>query len=173
VVAATGQPASYAGCLARLVELRSAPPISLAASALGDARHLFRRVNRLLHWQGAGRFSAFRFASSVALLLAAVVYAQQLPKWIDIPAPGLALKAPQPAVDLNRRTLVAEERVRAADIFMEMAQQRLASANRMMRAAQAQMRLAVQIAQGSAPVPVSHVACRQPGTASEPKLSKI
>jgi hypothetical protein len=114
-----------------------------------------------------------RFAAAAGLLLAAAIYAPQLPAWIDVPGPTLALQAPRPAIEAARRTLVVEERIRAANILMDTAQERLASADRIMRAAKQQMRLAVRIAQGSAPVPVSRVACEQTGPVPVPKLSKI
>ena len=173
VVAATGEPVSYAGCLARLVELHSCPSASLSPGAAGDARHLFRRVNRLLEWRGSAGFSGARFAAATALLLAAIVCAKQLPQWIDIPAPSLALQAPHPAIEAGSRVIVAEERVRAAAILMDQARERLVSADRMMRQAQQQMRLAVQIAQGSAPPPVPVSRVSQPAPAQTPKLSKI
>jgi BlaR1 peptidase M56 len=172
VVTATSDPVSYAGCLARLAELHS---FTLSPGAAGDARHLFRRVNRLLDWRSAAGFSAARFAAASALLLAAALYARQLPQWIDIPAPMLALQSPRPAIESSRRTLLAEERIRAANILMDTAQQRLASADRILRQARQQMRLAVQTAQGITPppVPVSRVNGSQPVPAHVPKLSKI
>jgi beta-lactamase regulating signal transducer with metallopeptidase domain len=173
VVAATGQPISYAGCLAKLVELHSCPPVSLSPGAAGDARHLFHRVERLLDWHGTAGFSALRLAAASALLLAAVMYAKQLPQFIDIPAPALALQAPRPAIEASRRTLLVEERIRAAGILMETATERLASADRILRAAKQQMRLANRIVPGAATVPVSQVTCPQTGAASLPKLNKI
>ena len=174
VVRATGQPVSYAGCLARLVELHSCPA-SVSPGAAGNARDLFRRVNRLLDWRGAAGFSPLHFAAACAMLLAAMAGAPRLPQWIDVPAPALALAAPRPAIDAGRQALVMEARLRAADILMDAARQRLASADRMLHEARRQMRLAVQVAQGGAPpsVPVSPVVRRQPGPSAAPKLSKI
>ena len=173
VVCATGAPVPYAGCLAKLVELNSCPPVSLSPGAAGDSRDLFRRVERLLAWSGGG-FSTLRFTAASLVLLAAAGFSRQAPELIEIPAPALVLHAPRPAFEASRQTIETEERLRRADILMEMAEGRMVSADRMLRTAKQQLRLAVQVAHGSALAPVSRVACREPaGTAAEPKLNKI
>jgi hypothetical protein len=175
VVGATGAPVPYAGCLAKLVELNSCPPVSLSPGAAGDVRLLFRRVERLLHRQETPRFSAVRFAAASALLVASAAFvAPRLPALVDIPGPSLALREPRPAIEAGRRALVSEERIRAANILMETAAERLASADRMLRAARQQVRMAGQIAQGASGAAVSRVACQQPaGQPGQTNLNKI
>jgi Zn-dependent protease with chaperone function len=174
VVSATGEPVPYAGCLARLVELNSCPPVSLSPGAAGDARDLFHRVERLLHWNVSSRFSARGFAAACLLLLAGALAARQTPAVVNIPAPTLALHALHPAIEASRQALVSEDRIRTANILLETAEQRLASANRMMRAARQQVRLAEQIAQAAPGAPVSRVACQQPAAPpAAPNMNKI
>jgi beta-lactamase regulating signal transducer with metallopeptidase domain len=174
VVQATGAPIPYAGCLAKLVELNSCPPVSLSPGAAGDGRDLFRRVERLLAWSGATGFSALRFAAAALVLMAAAAFSRQTPDFIDIPAPAIALHTPRPAIEASRQAIVAEERIRRADILIETAAARAAFAERMLRAANQQMRLAVQVAQGSAPSPLSRVVCQQPaGASAKQNLNKI
>jgi beta-lactamase regulating signal transducer with metallopeptidase domain len=174
VVRATGAPIRYAGCLAKLVELNSCPPVSLSPGAVGDGRDLFQRVERLLAWSGGDGFSALRFAAASVVLLGAAAFSGQMPDLIDIPAPALAIRAPHPAIEASRRAIVAEERIRHAGILMETAAARMASADRLLRSAKQQMRLAVRIAESSAASPLSRVVCQQPAAApAEPKLNKI
>ena len=165
VVCATGEPAAYADCLAKLVDFSSCGP--------GNGSQVFHRVERLLSWSGAAGFSASRFASASLALMAAAACVQQAPALIVIPAPSLALSAPRPAIEATRQRLVTEERIERANILMQTAAARMDSAERMIRAANRQMRLAVQIAQGSAASTISPVVCKQPSAAPEPHLNKI
>jgi beta-lactamase regulating signal transducer with metallopeptidase domain len=142
VVAFTRAPVPYAGCLTKLVEMTACPPATLTPGAIGDARALFQRVERLLGRRRHHGFSALRIAASAAVIAAAVATCSQAPALVRVDAPGrLALAQPRPAIELNRRTIVAEERLRAADILLETANQRLREADDIMRRAQ-QMRLA-------------------------------
>jgi Zn-dependent protease with chaperone function len=172
VVSATGQPLGYAECLAKLVECHSCPPVSLAAGASGDGRDLFRRVERLLRWEGRTTFSAFRFTAASAMLLAAGAFSLGLPAVVTVPMLGLSLERPQPAIEAARRALVAEQDIRTASILLDSARQRLAAADRILKAARHQMQFAMRTGEAVATMPVSRVVCQQPAAAL-PKLNKI
>jgi bla regulator protein blaR1 len=172
VVSATGQPVPYAGCLARLVELNSSPPVQLSPGAAGDGHDLIRRVERLLAWKTTGGFSMARFGlATLAVLIAAACF-RQTPALIDIPAPSLALTAPRPAIEANRQRLVTEERIERANILMQTAAARMETAERLIRGANRRMRLAEQITHGTVAVPLSRVNCQQP-PAVQPHLNRI
>jgi hypothetical protein len=173
VVRATGQPVSYAECLAKLVERHSCPPVSLSAGASGDNRDLFGRVERLLRWQGAAAFSALRFAAAVFMLLGAGALSREVPALVDLPAPRLSLAQPRPAIEVYRREMVAQESVRTAGFLMETARRRMDEADHMLAAARQQLLLATRLSRPILILPVSRAVCPQPAPAEPPKLNKI
>src|SRR5439155_19981806 len=92
VVAATGQPRSYATCLTRVVELSGCVRNSLAAAAADDRSHLARRVDVLLDRKRHSATGLLKLRlTAMAALLAPLV-------WIAAKTPSLlVLAAPTPA----------------------------------------------------------------------------
>ena len=169
VVAATGKPAHYAGCLLKLAELRMGPGVSLSTAAAGNGSDLVRRVERLLDWPGSAGFSAGKFFAVAAMLVAAVAVTTHVPRLVDIPQPALALRPMHTDLDALQRVVLAEVRMRTANIWMEMADHRLAAAERLLRSAREQTRMARR-ATGD----VSRVSCITPtGPAADLRLNKI